>query len=47
MIFLDTGAFIARYIKRDQYHKQARSLWLSLQNNHRPCYTSNFVLDEH
>ncbi len=23
VIYIDTGAFLARYIKRDQYHKQA------------------------
>lgn len=46
MIFLDTGAFIARYIKRDQYHNQAITHWRRLRRDRRPCYTTNFVLDE-
>jgi predicted nucleic acid-binding protein len=46
MIFLDTGAFLGWYKKSDQYHKQARSVWLTLEAEKRPLYTSNFVLDE-
>lgn len=46
MIFIDTGAFLARYIERDQYHQAARAHWQSLQNDPRQCVTSNFVLDE-
>ncbi|HEY3453524.1 MAG TPA: PIN domain-containing protein [Bryobacteraceae bacterium] len=43
MIFVDTGAFLALYIKRDQYHRQASKIFPSL---HRPFFTSNHVSDE-
>lgn len=46
MIFIDTGAFLARYIERDQYHDAATEHWRTLQNDRRQCFTSNFVLDE-
>ena len=46
MIFIDTGAFLARYIERDQYHEAATEHWRTLQNDRRQCFTSNFVLDE-
>jgi len=46
VIFIDTGAFIARYLTRDQYHRQALVLWEKLRSSNQRCYTSNFVLDE-
>lgn len=46
MIFIDTGAFVARYIQRDQFHDAAARHWQSLSNDRRRCFTSNFVLDE-
>jgi len=46
VIFIDTGAFLARYIERDQYHDVATEHWRTLQNDRRRCFTSNFVLDE-
>jgi len=46
VIFIDTGAFLARYIERDQYHHAATEHWRTLQNDRRRCFTSNFVLDE-
>lgn len=46
MIFIDTGAFLARYINRDQYHIQATEFWNNLRNKGEYCFTSNFVLDE-
>jgi predicted nucleic acid-binding protein len=46
VIFIDTGAFIARYSKRDQYHVEAIARWNVLQSQCRPCFTSSFVLDE-
>ena len=46
MIFIDTGAFLARYIERDQFHQRATEHWQVLQNDGRRCFTSNFVLDE-
>jgi len=46
VIFIDTGAFLARYIERDQYHKAAIEHWRRLQSARRQCFTSNFVIDE-
>lgn len=46
MIFLDTGAFLATYLERDQYHHQARAAWQELEASTWRCFTSNFVLDE-
>lgn len=46
MIFIDTGAFFARFAKRDQYHRTATEHWKLLDLDGRRCFTSNFVLDE-
>lgn len=46
MVFVDTSAFVARYIERDQYHKKGVTFWEKLQERRSPCWTSNFVLDE-
>ena len=46
MIFVDTSAFLARYLSRDQRHKDAVQGWKALAQRSWKCYTSNFVLDE-
>ena len=46
MIFVDTGAFVARYVERDQHHREARQGWIELASSNEACVTSNFVLDE-
>lgn len=46
MIFIDTSAFIARYVEHDQYHAEAVDHWRQLRQERRRCFTSNFVLDE-
>ena len=46
MIFIDTGAFIARYLANDQHHEAATRAWGQLSTTGRRHYTSNFVLDE-
>ncbi|OHB77023.1 MAG: twitching motility protein PilT [Planctomycetes bacterium RBG_16_59_8] len=46
MIFLDTGAFIARYVARDQYHRRAVECWSSLERSRDRLFTSNAVLNE-
>lgn len=46
MIFIDTGAFLARYLTRDQHHREAKKSWKALARRSWKCYTSNFVLDE-
>jgi predicted nucleic acid-binding protein len=44
MIFLDTGAFLARYFARDANHGRAVKIWKTLDRA--PLLTSNHVLDE-
>ena len=46
MIFVDTGAFLARHLRKDQFHHSALSVWDELGSNREICITSNFVLDE-
>ena len=46
MTFIDTGAFLARYLPSDQHHKLAAELWEKIRTSHERCVTSNFVLDE-
>ena len=46
MIFIDTGAFLARYLERDQHYKEAAAVWLRLSRDKPRLYTSAFVLDE-
>lgn len=46
MIFIDTGAFLGRYLSRDQHHAKARAGWTELAGQSWRLYTSNFVLDE-
>jgi predicted nucleic acid-binding protein len=46
MIYIDTGAFLARHLSKDQYHRQASTFWDSIRNKNETCVTSNFVLDE-
>jgi hypothetical protein len=43
LIFVDTGAFLALYLKRDQYHRQASEIFPTLA---RPFSTSHHVVDE-
>jgi predicted nucleic acid-binding protein len=46
VIFVDTGAFIARYVRRDGHHGRARKVWAEVEKLRTACFTSNFVLDE-
>ena len=46
MIFIDTGAFLARCLGNDQYHEQATAFWEQLNDQGERCLTSNFILDE-
>jgi predicted nucleic acid-binding protein len=46
VIFVDTGAFIARYVRRDGHHARARRVWAEVEKVRTVCFTSNFVLDE-
>ncbi len=46
MIFVDTGAFLARHLKRDQHHDPALRGWRQLPKLSWRVHTSSFVLDE-
>jgi predicted nucleic acid-binding protein len=46
VIYIDTGAFLARYLGSDQYHEKSLKFWNDLSNFNENCFTSNFVLDE-
>jgi predicted nucleic acid-binding protein len=46
MIFVDTGAFLARYLASDQHHGAATDQWTKLKREHPRLFTSSFVLDE-
>ncbi|RLE27855.1 MAG: VapC toxin family PIN domain ribonuclease [Acidobacteria bacterium] len=46
MIFIDTGAFVARYVARDQYHSIAVTAWGKLAAGSQRCFTTNHILDE-
>ena len=45
-LFIDTGAFYARYVARDDHHEEALALWKTVQEKKIPCLTSNFVMAE-
>ncbi len=44
MIFIDTGAFLARWLTQDSQHQAALRVWETLEEV--SLYTSNHVLDE-
>jgi predicted nucleic acid-binding protein len=46
VIFIDTGAFIARYVPRDEQHRRAKRAWSEIERGRSRCFTSSFVLDE-
>jgi predicted nucleic acid-binding protein len=46
MIFIDTGAFLARYLSNDQYHDQSNEMWDAIRRRRETCFTTNFVLNE-
>ena len=46
MIFIDTGAFLGRFLIGDQHHVRALELWKKADRQSEHCVTSNFVLDE-
>jgi hypothetical protein len=46
VIFVDTSAFVARYIPQDTEHRRAKRAWAEIQRTGSRCFTSNFVLDE-
>jgi uncharacterized protein len=46
LIFIDTGAFLSRFIVNDTYHKKSLNLWKKIESKKIICYTSNFIIDE-
>jgi len=44
MVFIDTGAFLARYLANDGYHQRAIAIWKRMRSE--ALVTSNHVLDE-
>jgi len=40
MIFVDTGALIATYLKQDQHHKSAIRKWEKIRNSDKKYFTS-------
>ena len=46
MIFIDTGAFLGRYLPDDQHHAAALAGWAQLSEQRLACCTSNLVLCE-
>jgi len=46
MIFVDTGAFLARYLEKDAHHRTAREGFRRIEKDGLPVVTSNHVLDE-
>lgn len=45
-LFIDTGAFYARYVARDEHHETAKALWQKIQKDRVGCVTTNFVVSE-
>jgi hypothetical protein len=46
MIFVDTGAWVARFSRRDQYHKPAAKTWAKLEASGEQVVTSDSVVAE-
>lgn len=46
MIFIDTGAFLARYVAEDRLHQQAVAGWERLAQERAAAFTSSLVLSE-
>jgi len=46
VIFIDTGAFLARHLKGDQHHAEATRVWQDLARSGEACLTTSFVVDE-
>jgi predicted nucleic acid-binding protein len=46
MIFVDTGAWVARFSRRDQYHARAAATWAKLKASNERIVTSDSVFVE-
>jgi len=45
-IFIDTGAYLARFHKRDQHHRESCEIWERIRNSKSVPITTNHVIDE-
>lgn len=45
-IFIDTGAYLGHFNKRDTYHEPAAHIWYTLRAQMPSLITTNHVLDE-
>jgi uncharacterized protein len=45
-VFIDTGAFVARYLKKDSLHTKATALWLKIEKAPVQCIVSPLVIHE-
>jgi len=45
-LFIDTGAFVARFLAKDNLHESAVKLWLKIEKSAARCVTSTAVLSE-
>jgi len=46
MIFVDTGAWIALTDRSDQYHDDAKSIYLRLRSERERFVTTDYIIDE-
>ena len=46
MTFVDSGAWIALYNRKDQYHADAHVIFNALQRQRERLYTTDYVIDE-
>ena len=46
MLFIDTGAFIGRYVGSDPHHDAAVEAWSEVNAKRPPIFTSSSVIDE-
>ncbi len=45
-VFIDTGAYLARFCRRDAHNQKAIGIWQFLRGENYPLLTTNHVLDE-
>jgi predicted nucleic acid-binding protein len=46
LIFVDTGAFLAKYLRSDQHHAESLAVWERIERNKERVSTSNMVISE-
>ncbi len=45
-VFVDTSAWIALFIQKDQYHEEAKERFSLIQNRGDVLFTSDYIIDE-